>query len=65
MSHKRGGPRKGAGAKPKYNEPTRPKTFRFPESIAEHIDAQGKRKGTAYIIKLIEADMQNSRDNAG
>jgi len=33
----RGGKRKGSGAKPRYNEPTKTIAFRVPISIIEHV----------------------------
>ena len=33
----RGGTRKGSGAKPKYNEPTKTIAFRVPVSKIEHV----------------------------
>ena len=34
---KRGGKRKGSGAKPKYNEPTKTIAFRVPESKVDEV----------------------------
>ena len=53
MSSK-GGARKGAGAPRKYTEAVKSKTFRFPLSIASHIEK--KDNSTEYLIKLIELD---------
>jgi hypothetical protein len=53
--HNRGGKREGAGAPKKYKEETKAKTFRFPLSIAEHIEQQPN--GTEYIINLVSDDI--------
>jgi hypothetical protein len=45
----RGGTRKGAGAKPKYNEPTRIITFRVPISKAIDIRQLVKNQLIKYL----------------
>lgn len=52
-----GGAREGAGAKKKYKEETKAKTFRLPMTIIDHLNS--KENATAYIISLIEEDMNN------
>jgi hypothetical protein len=45
----RGGIRKGAGAKPKYNEPTTTIAFRVPISKVEEIKSLVKSKLIKYL----------------
>ena len=45
----RGGTRKGAGAKPKYNEPTTTIAFRVPVSKVEWIKTIVKQQLTKYL----------------
>ena len=56
IPHKRGGKRDGAGAPLKYKEVTKAKTFRFPLSIAQHIEQQ--QNSTQYLIGLVKNDIE-------
>lgn len=47
----RGGTRKGSGAKPKYNEPTKTIAFRVPESKIEHIKSIVKTLLDGWSLK--------------
>ena len=46
-----GGPRKGSGAKPKYNEPTTTIAFRCPVSKVEELKLIAKSKLNEWAIK--------------
>jgi hypothetical protein len=49
--HKQGGKRLGAGAKPKYNEPTKTIAFRVPVSKIEHIKSLIKTLLDGWAVK--------------
>ncbi len=46
----RGGTRKGAGAKPKFGEPTTTVAFRVPESKADEIKTLVKNSLKKYLV---------------
>ena len=47
----RGGTRKGSGAKPKYNEPTKTIAFRVPISKIEHVKSMLKTLLDEWSVK--------------
>ena len=47
----RGGKRKGSGAKPKYNEPTKTVAFRVPISRIEHVKSLLKTLLDGWSVK--------------
>ena len=54
VQHKetRGGTRKGSGAKPKYNEPTKTVAFRCPLSKIEELKTIVKSQLSEWSIKI-------------
>ena len=47
----RGGARQGSGAKPKYDEPTKPIAFRVPVSRIEHVKSLLKTLLDGWAVK--------------
>ena len=48
---KKGGKRKGSGAKPRYNEPTKTIAFRVPISRIEHVKSLLKTLLDGWAVK--------------
>lgn len=48
---KKGGKRKGSGAKPRYNEPTKTIAFRVPVSRIEHVKSLLKTLLDGWAVK--------------
>ena len=51
IKKQRGGARKGSGAKPKYNEPTKTIAFRVPVSKIEHVKSLLKTLLDGWAVK--------------